>query len=164
MRVLGLTSLDNELQRTIRIAKGYDISLYHRLVVMYYYGLRCNEAVDFKSLVLSINSRSLVLRIPKTSTKRTLEINSLVKDSISFLLKENIAKWPITVQYLRYFLVVVCSIKSIYIGKKRVSTHLFRHVYAKRMYKKVKSIENVAMLMGISPNVAKGYVNSTILI
>lgn len=164
MRVLGLTSLDNELQRTIRIAKGYDIALYHRLIVMYFYGLRCNEAADFKSLVLSINSRLLVLRIPKTSTKRTLEINGQVKDSISFLIKEDNGHYPITVQYIRYFLVVVCSIKSIYIGKKRVSTHLFRHVYAKRMYKKVKSIENVAMSMGISPNVAKGYVNSTILI
>lgn len=150
--------------QVVKKSKRIDLYVHYCLKLMYVFGLRVNEAVEFDKIIHAKSDKYLMLFTKKNNRYRKIRNYSWVNIAIKYMSNARKEKTNASKYDIREYLLRFTELGGMHIGKKRVITHIFRHLYAKRKYQKSKELSKIAKLMGISKNVASNYISSIIMV
>jgi len=137
--------------------------IFHSIFVdLFNTGLRSCEILDKNRFTLNENGEYLI-NTAKGSNDRVL--NSLYFSELfnDAFLSGNFLYENISYQRLDYIFKISWGTPNVYQHKKRLSTHLFRHMLCKSMYNNAIEVQDIADFMGeVNNNNILGYINSVI--
>ena len=161
--LLSNTDIDNCCQSIVEHAKKYDMYSYIIFDSLYKTGLRINELLDYSRISI-IDINSVLVQTQKFSNPRVISISDFNPVYISHLASGSLDAFIRSYSYYSEKILLFNSLfHKLYINNKRISTHLYRHNFVKKLYEEGLSISEISNTIGERDNKNTfGYVHSQI--
>ena len=133
MKKLTDNQINNICRRIVETSEKYDIFLHSVFETLFLTGLRAGEVVDF-SRWSADSYGNLIVQTQKNSNPRTFEITDISPVFADVILTGNTQLINFNYKYLQRSFRRFADYPQLFVGNKQVSTHLFRHNKAKRLF------------------------------
>ncbi len=161
--LLTSSDIDNCCKSIVAHSKLYDMYSYIIFDSLYRTGLRINELLDYSRISI-IDTNSALVQTQKFSNPRVISISDFNPVYISHLASNSLDAFIRSYSYYSEKMFLYNNMfNKLYVNKKRISTHLYRHNFVKKLYNDGFSIPEISNTIGErdSKNTL-GYVHSKI--
>jgi len=161
--ILTNTEIENCCRSIVAHSKLYDVYSYIVFDSLYRTGLRINELLEYSRISI-IDIDSVLVETQKFSNPRIISISDF---NPIFIAHHATGTLPSLIRSYAYYtekmLLYNQLFNRLYINTKRISTHLFRHNYVKKLYSNGFSIPEISNVIGekVDKNTL-GYIHSQI--
>ncbi|MDF1549372.1 MAG: tyrosine-type recombinase/integrase [Bacteroidales bacterium] len=162
--LLTNTDIDNCCKSIVGHSKRYDMYSYIVFDSLYKTGLRINELLDYSRISI-VDINSVLVQTQKFSNPRIIPIEDFNPVFISHLASSSLHSLIRSYSYYSEKMLLYNNLfNKLYINKKRISTHLFRHNFVKKLYTEGSTIQQISNTIGERDDKnTLGYVYSQIL-
>ncbi len=161
--LLTSSDIDNCCQSVVAHSKSYDMYSYIIFDSLYKTGLRINELLDYSRISI-IDTNSVLVQTQKFSNPRVISITDFNPVYISHLASGSLDAFIRSYSYYSEKMFLYNSLfHKLYINSKRISTHLYRHNFVKKLFANGFSISEISNTIGERDDKNTfGYVHSQI--
>jgi len=146
--ILSNNDIDNCCKSIIAHSKSYDMYSYIIFDTLYKTGLRINELLDY-SRVSIIDINSVLVQTQKFSNPRIIPISDFNSVYIAHLASGSLFNLIRSYSYYSEKMLLYNSqFHKLFINKKRISTHLYRHNFVKRLFDNDYTIPQISTTIG----------------
>jgi site-specific recombinase XerD len=145
---LSNNDIDNCCKSIIAHSKSYDMYSYIIFDTLYNTGLRINELLDY-SRVSIIDINSVLVQTQKFSNPRIIPISDFNSVYMAHLASGTLYNLIRSYSYYsEKMLLYNTQFHKLFIKNKRISTHLYRHNYVKRLFDDGYTIPQISTVIG----------------
>ena len=146
--ILSNNQIDELCQHLVNKTRYVDVYAYIIFDCLYNTGLRINELIDYSRLEI-IDTNTVLVQTQKFSNPRTIQISDLNTIYFAHLAADTLKSILRSYSYYSNKFVLFNSLfPRLSINDKRITTHLFRHNYVKKLHESKLSISEISTIIG----------------
>lgn len=142
-----LSEINADLMLFIQKMKNHDKIAEYFFTDAYYTGLRAMELAQLYARLYKLSSTWYV-KLEKGSADRQIDLTTLTAHAQLCIELKQEPYWLITHNKIKKWFRDFYPKRAVYSGEKKVTAHLFRHAYVKRLYTAGIDIETIAAMIG----------------
>lgn len=161
--VLSNTEIDNICRLIVERTGNYDLYSYMVFETLYNTGLRINELIDYSRLEL-IDTNTVLIQTQKFSNPRIIHLSEFNITYIENFVNNNLRNFIRSYSYYSSKITAYNNeYPNLYVEGKKVTTHIFRHNYVKKLSDSGLSVTEISAIIGERDNKnTLGYIYSQI--
>lgn len=133
MRILSSEELDTKIIDALSVAKVHFPIQFMYFELMYKTGLRVNEITDYKNVLVTENN-TIIFPSSKNSHAREIEAHRVPPQYLKYLQCKTEINYYTYPSYLSVAWSSCLQHEIFRSGKKKITTHMFRHNLVKKMF------------------------------
>ncbi len=146
--ILNHTQIDELCQHLVNKTRNVDIYAYILFDTLYNTGLRVNELIDYSRIEI-IDTEMVLVTTQKFSNPRLINISDLNPIYFAHLASDTLKSILRSYSYYSNKFVLFNSLfPRLSINDKRITTHLFRHNYVKKLSNGGLSTSEISKIIG----------------